>query len=74
MGQFGPEINSRRLSTKPVVCRSAIPNSTFIVRQVWIAESLNIRDLPLLPEGMASQFISGSNQIFSDPRRFSASL
>ena len=29
-----------RLSTNPVVCRSAIPNSTFIVRQVWMAASL----------------------------------
>jgi len=30
----------RRLSTKPVVCLSAMPNSTFIVRQVLIAASL----------------------------------
>jgi hypothetical protein len=43
-----------------------------MVRQVWIAASLKVRDLPLLPEGSASQFISGSNQIVSDPRRFSA--
>jgi hypothetical protein len=48
--------------------------STFIVKQVWIAASLNIRDLPLLPEGFASQFISGSNQIVREPRRFSAPL
>jgi len=27
-------ISRSRLSTKPVVCRSAMPNSTFIVRQV----------------------------------------
>jgi hypothetical protein len=33
-------LNCRRLSTKPVVCRSAMPKSTFIVRQVWIAASL----------------------------------
>jgi len=32
-------IRRRRLSTNPVVCRSAIPNSTFIVRHVWIAAS-----------------------------------
>jgi hypothetical protein len=51
-----------------------IPNSTFIVKQVLIAASLNVRDLSLLPEGSASQFISGSNQIVSDPRRFSAAL
>jgi hypothetical protein len=39
-----------------------------------MAASLNVRDLPLLPEGSASQFISGSNQIVSDPRRFNAAL
>jgi hypothetical protein len=33
-------ITRRRLSTKPVVWRSAMPNSTFIVRQVWMAASL----------------------------------
>jgi hypothetical protein len=32
------------------------------VRHVWIAASLKVRDLPLLPEGLASQSISGSNQ------------
>jgi len=45
-----------------------------MVKHVWIAASLKVRDLPLLPEGSASQFISGSNQIVSDPRRFSAAL
>jgi hypothetical protein len=29
-----------RLSTDPVVCRSAMPNKTFIERHVWIAASL----------------------------------
>ena len=33
-------ISCSRLSTKPVVCLSAMPNSTFIVRQVWMAASL----------------------------------
>jgi hypothetical protein len=33
-------ISRSRLSTNPVVCRSAMPNSTFIVRQVWMAASL----------------------------------
>jgi hypothetical protein len=33
-------ISRSRLSTNPVVCRRAIPNSTFIVRQLWIAVSL----------------------------------
>ena len=26
-----------RFSTQPVVCRSAMPNGTFIIKQVWIA-------------------------------------
>jgi len=50
------------LPTKPVVWRSAIPNSTFMVRHVWRATSLKIRDLLLLPEGRAFQFISESNE------------
>src|SRR5690554_6390345 len=29
-------LNRSRLSTNPVVCLSAMPNSTFIVRHVWI--------------------------------------
>ncbi|EIE52163.1 hypothetical protein C357_05154 [Citreicella sp. 357] len=33
-------LNCRRLSTKPVVCLGAMANSTFIVRQAWIAASL----------------------------------
>jgi hypothetical protein len=33
-------IRHNRLSTNPVVCRSAMPKRTFIVRQVWIAASL----------------------------------
>ena len=33
-------VSRRRLSTKPVVCRSAMPKRTFIVRQVWTAASL----------------------------------
>ena len=32
-----------KLSTKPVVWRRGMPNSTFIVRQTWIAASLNSR-------------------------------
>jgi hypothetical protein len=67
-------VSRSRLSTKPVVWRSAIPKSTFMIKQVWISASLKVRDLHLLPEGLASQSISGSNQIVSDPRRFKASL
>jgi hypothetical protein len=33
-------ISRSKLSTKPVVRLSAMPKSTFIVRQVWIAASL----------------------------------
>jgi hypothetical protein len=33
-------IRRSRLSTNPVVWRSAMPNSTFIVRHVWMAASL----------------------------------
>jgi hypothetical protein len=62
------------LSIEPVVYLRAIQISTFIVKQVWIAASLNVRDLPVLPEGLASNFISGSNQIFNDPQHFNASL
>jgi hypothetical protein len=33
-------INRSRLSTNPVVCRRAMPKSTFIVRQAWTAASV----------------------------------
>ena len=43
-GQFGTalyrSISRSRLTTNPVVCRSAMPNSTFSVKQVWMAGSL----------------------------------
>ncbi len=39
-GTAGGPISRSRLSTNPVVCRSAIPSNTFIVRQVWMAASL----------------------------------
>jgi hypothetical protein len=41
----------------PAYCRSAIPNDTFMVRHSWISASLNVRDLLLLPEGLAVQFM-----------------
>jgi hypothetical protein len=71
--QFRPTSRSR-LSTKPVVWRNAMPKSTFIVRHVWTAASLQVCWRPRRPVGAASQFISGSNQIVSEPRRLSASL
>jgi hypothetical protein len=67
-------IRRSRLSTNPVVWRSAIPNSTFIVRQVWIASSLQSGGRPRLPVGAASQVMVRSNQIVSEPRRLSALL
>ena len=67
-------IRCSKLSMKPVVCLSAMPNSTFIVRQVWIAASLYSGCRPRLPVGSASQVMPGSNQIVSAPRRFSALL
>jgi len=67
-------ISRKRLSTKPVVCLSAMPKSTFIVRHVWIAASLYSGCRPRLPVGGGTQTMSGSNQIVSEPRRLSASL
>lgn len=40
-GQSRPA-NCNRLSTRPITCRSGRRNSTFSVRQVWIAASLNV--------------------------------
>lgn len=51
-----------------------MPNRTFIVRQVWMAASLQAGCRPRLPVGLASHVISGSDQIVSGSRRFSASL
>jgi hypothetical protein len=63
-----------RLSTKPGVCLSAMPNRTFIVRQLWIAASPYCGCRPRLPVGGGTQTMSGSNQIVSEPRCFNASL
>ena len=62
-------ISRSKLSTNPVVCRSAMPNNTFIVRQVWIAAALWSGCRPRLPVGAASRIIAGSNQSVGDPRR-----
>ncbi|KAA8605281.1 hypothetical protein AL036_19730, partial [Salipiger aestuarii] len=50
--QFKP-ISLSRLSTHPVVCPAAMPNSTFIVRHVWTAVSLQVCCRPRLPVGAA---------------------
>lgn len=59
-----------RFCTKPAVCLSGIPNSTFRVRQVWIAAPLNWHRRPRLPAGGGVQVILGSNQMVRDPRCF----
>ena len=69
------------------ICLSAMPNSPFIARRVWIAAALSSDRRPRLPVGAASQVMAGSNQpygdcgqsptgqwIVSDPRRLSASF
>ena len=71
--QFNP-INRSKLSTKPAGCRSVMPKSTFTVRQIWIAASLNCCCRLRLSVGGGVQSISGSNQIESDPRYFSPVL
>ena len=67
-------ISQSRLSTNPVVCLSTMPNSTFMVRQVWIAASLQSGCRPRCPVGAASQVMAGSNQIVRKLRRLSAAL
>lgn len=67
-------MSRNKLCTKPVVCRSGIPSSTFSVRHAWIAASLKLCCRPRLPLGGGTQTISGSNQIDSDPRRFRLAL
>lgn len=67
-------IRRSRLSTNPVIWRRAMPNSTFIVRQVWMAASLSSGWRPRLPVGAAPHIMAGSNQIVSEPRRLNASL
>ena len=62
---FSPT-SRRRLSAKPVVCRNTVPNNTSIVEHVWTAVSLHVCWRPRLPDGVACQVISGSNQIVSD--------
>ena len=47
-------ISRNWLSMTPVVCRSAMPNSRFIVRQVWTAASLYTGCRPRLPVGFAA--------------------
>ena len=59
---------------KPCRLPSAMPNNTFIVRQVWMAAALQTACRPRLPVAVASHFLSGSNQIVSERRRLSALL
>ncbi len=64
----GMAVGRGRLSTKSVVSPGAMPNSTFIDRQAWMAASLRACCRPRLPFGSASRFIAGSNQIFSEAK------
>jgi len=57
-----------RGATIPVVCRNGNLNGTLMVRQSWIAASENTAGRPGLSSGVASQVISLSSQIRSDPR------
>jgi hypothetical protein len=51
-----------------------MPNSTYMVKQVWIAASLKLGCRPRFPVGAGLHTMSGSNQIVSDPRCRSASF
>jgi hypothetical protein len=64
----------RRLSTTPVVCLSAMPKETFMVRHIGIVASLYYGFLPRLPGGDGTRTMSGSNQIVREPRCFKPSL
>jgi hypothetical protein len=52
-----------RLSTTPVVCRSAMPNKTSRVRHVRIAEPLYRGRRLRLPVGGGTEIMVGSSQI-----------
>lgn len=58
-----------RLSTPTVVCRSGKPNSSFNVRQAWIAVSLKRCWRPRFPDGGWIYIVSGSNQSFGTSLR-----
>lgn len=66
--------SSSRLATSPVVCRNGNPNSAFNVGHAWIAASVKVAEGARFPLGSASQTVSGSNQISSEPRCFRAAL
>lgn len=72
-GQSSPAI-VRMLPTIPVVCLNGRPNSTFTIKQNWIAASENTAGRPLRPALGASHTMSLSSQISSEPRCFSASV
>lgn len=52
---------------EPVVWRSAPPDDTFIIGQVWMAASPQIGFRPRLPVGTGSQVMAASNRIVSRP-------
>jgi hypothetical protein len=54
--------------------RSGKLNRHLMLRQNWIASSLNVWLRPRLPLGWPCYFIVGSSQMSSEPRDFNASL
>lgn len=58
----------------PMAWRSGKLNRHLMLRQNWIACSLNIWLRPRLPLGWPCQGMFGSSQMSSEPRAFSASL
>lgn len=66
--------NRSKLSMKSAVWRSGRPNSTFRLRQAWIAATLRCCWRPRLPLGGDTHTISGSNQIESGPGYLKLSL
>ena len=72
-GQSRPAIFSK-LAAMPIVCRKAKPNSTFRLRQNWMAASENVSGRPGRPRLGADHSISRSSQTSSEPRLRSAAL
>jgi len=57
-----------------IECPNCAVRLNLILRQNWIASSLNIWLRPRLPIDWLCQFIFGSSQMSSEPRTLSASL
>jgi hypothetical protein len=73
-GQSSSPAIFKRLSTIPIVCRSAKPKRTLMLRQNWMAASEKVSGRPGRPLGLANHSISPSSQTRRQPRRRSAAL